>query len=398
MEEHKSESPEPHCAFYDSPVFLDYPDAASAFEPPPAVTWGAVTTVPVYEDFGDALKVQLTPGAGDCQYHALAQSLNAYEGCAKRALAQRCAALGLTLGTITAAALRQLAYCIVLLNKPANRGILEYWRNSGDNLALSTLLKSKSLDALSAADLRDLYRVCMRGQVTWGDELTLSFLEAYLDVWVDVFTADPTVLAARSPVLSSRVQHVPLVYVAMRLKHLHYETVVHAAALGEAYTTAWAVTELPAALVTAHRLKYSQADAPAFLSLPDAFLQAGWTFTTPAADLTDVLAALQVAKDVALAESSNMRLDFSFARPASPYVRAFPAEDDFCEDDTGSVDEDDLPDAADMFTAEGGWQEPCTVPQTCVARLQCGLRIVSNDEPSRAALNTLHVPFMAPVL
>ena len=61
---------------------------------------------------------------------------------------------------------------------------------------------------------------------------------------------------------------------------------------------------------------------------------------------------------------------------------------------------EDVPESEDMFIAEGGWQEPSTVPPTSIVRLQCGFIVRPNAttrREARIASNAIHIPFCAPI-
>ena len=342
-----------------------------------------------YRPFFNNLTIQSTAGAGDCQFWSFAQSLNAYTGIARDALQTRCDAFNLTLGAITARQLRELAFAPVLLNKPSNRYMLEFWRNDSENESLAAFLRTKSLDALDQSDVDALFTICMHSASTWGNELTLTVLERLLGVWVDVFTRDADKLAARSMPPPST----PIVYIAMRLTHMHYETVV--VSVEDGYVSAWAPSEVPETIRALHRAHYTQADAPAFLRMEEAWLAAAEPVpaVTARADEDLVVAVIEW----------KIRARATFARPLTPnaawsgYGNGSPLPLNYTMVSEDEDDDDDAATIQDMVPVDGGWQEPCTVPHMNVSRLQCGM-LINSSSLCAPGDNALRIPFGAPIV
>jgi hypothetical protein len=369
-------------------------------------------------------------GDGDCQFSAVAQALNAYEGPVRAQLVAHLSVLKLTLGRIAALDLREAVCMLFLVDTPLLLPYLEHWKRQPceSTNAASAFLQHRRLDTMTQNERTQLFTMLMRRSCCWGDDVTLALLERVLRVRIDVFTPAGT-LIKREELFAP--DFVPIVFVALQLTMMHYETLAMMLSNG-AVVTAWAAAHVPRAIIDANHALF--APGTAFRTVFDAWTGALQTsddaVSAPRAltsHIDDDSAALVDAATTALSEyhvalaatrkrtrpstpfgSSNAagrKLTWSMANltypepgghghyadkykstPVSPVAMSrddapevFDEFSAFCADGgdrDGHVD-DAAAAEAERIVADGGYQWMGATPLTRVAFLQCGAAVYS---------------------
>jgi len=284
---------------------------------------------------------------GDCQFLALAQSLNQYSGLELPRLRERLAAFGVEAGKVTGADLRVLAFVGFLAPLPELDAHLRQWKEWSQDPSMEGTFNhgrylTKRVGAMTADDRHGFLSVLMDRLTTWGDETSLMVLERLLRLRVDVLTG--RYLQARDHSRGDCEE--PLVFTCMNLSAQHYEAVVaEVGGLG-----AWARTELPEVLVHLHRTHCASSDH-AYLRMSPEWLEGSASSCMEREAPVDpivphVLACLRLLE----------------ARPVEARKPPQAAQEEAVE-------------------ALGGWQY-AGYQHSHVSRLQCGLPVQSPEAPA----------------
>jgi hypothetical protein len=196
-----------------------------------------------------ALHTQPNDGRGDCLFQAVAQALNGYKGVATPAAVAHFKMLGLGFGAVTATQLRTLVYMLFLVKNKETDGVLDTWKMlKGVDGALSAefgqvrvLPSGVPADQLTPAHRTRLFRACMDKRVCWGDETALEFMERLL--CIRCFVVANKTLQTRA-LGNYPADFRPLLYVALGLAHVHYQSVLWTDAFGREHG-AFAEQEIP---------------------------------------------------------------------------------------------------------------------------------------------------------
>ena len=301
---------------------------------------------------------------GDCQFEALAQALNDYDGLQTEALTAHLRLYGLNLGSITGTDLRRTAYQMFLVADPELDTHLSQWKLMAGDPSLAgvydhaAFLKSKRVDLLTLLERQQLFQILMNPHVTWGDETSLYVLERLRRVRVDVLTGHGSYLQTRD----TRTTEEPLVFMCMHLSHQHYECVLIQDNAKGVMLSAWAKNEVPEVVVSLHRVHCATAVQPN-IRMDDAWLQ---TAAEPAAAVNPFL------------------LHFNECTRLLPPLLPSPATPRYARQDScASVVSPTL--AQELYDADGGWQHPGEMV-SAVSLLQCGLRVHTLPKPPSSVI------------
>ena len=212
-------------------------------------------------------------GDGDCQFSAVAQALNAYEGPVRAELAGHLTALKLTLGRIAALDLREAVCMLFLVDTPLLLPYLEHWKRQPceSTNAASAFLQHRRLDTMTHNERTQLFTMLMRRSCCWGDDVTLALLERVLRVRIDVFTPTGTLIKREEMFAPG---FVPIVFIALQLTMMHYETLATMFMPSGEVVAAWAAAHVPRAIIDANHALF--APGTAFRAVFDA-----WTGCAP---------------------------------------------------------------------------------------------------------------------
>ena len=207
-------------------------------------------------------------GDGDCQFSAVAQALNAYDGPVRAELGAHLDTLKLALGRIAALDLREAVCMLFLVDTPLLLPYLEHWKRQPIECtnAASAFLQHRRLDTMTASDRTQLFTMLMRRSCCWGDDVTLALLERALRVRIDVFTPTGTLIKREE---TFAPDFVPIVFVALQLTMMHYETLAVMLPDGNV-VSAWAARHVPRMIIDANRALF--APGTAFRTVFDAWI------------------------------------------------------------------------------------------------------------------------------
>ena len=290
-------------------------------------------------------------GGGDCQFESLAQSLNAYEGRNKDALAARLRLFDMDIGSVLPAQLRDIAYCVFVKPLEELDNFLKQWRMFAGDPSMAgvydhcKVLLSKRVEALTPSDRTSFVNILTNRHLTWGDETSLLILERLLHVRVDVLTG--TYLQKRDHCHPPGFD--PIVYVCMNLHMQHYESVVWQGGDG-GRMSAWSKQEMPAVLRELHTVHCATAEE-AYIRM-----DADWD-AVPQSDSGPATAGMD-------AHYVECRDVYGAARLAPDLGAALMYQGDGC------------------VSADGGWQYHGEMGPV-VVRLQCGLAVNPCPAPAR---------------
>ena len=196
-----------------------------------------------------SLWTQPNDGNGDCLFTAVAQALNAYDGVAKPAASEHFRRLGLRFGHVSAKQLRTLVYVLFLVPHVETDNILDAWKMvravggamSAEYAQVRALPAGKAAADLSHRDRLLFFRACMDRRTCWGEETALEFMERVLCIRCLVVAGK----ALQTRALGNYPDSFrPLLYVALGLSHVHYQSVLWTDRAGREHG-AFAEQEIP---------------------------------------------------------------------------------------------------------------------------------------------------------